>query len=264
MMKARIAKLLFVFSVAVAGNLYGQPSIPEDRMYLTVSPDVAKLEQDIYLPNFPGKERILFIRWVYDYSKGLLMAERAFMPSDFTRLETEKLFKYNSEGKLIRDSTHNPSVPVNDSHTIYEFNSKGILIETTQLNTTSQQVYRIDTYKKYRSETSYEKVSQFFGDDNKKTIQYTSVYENGFKKMVIYGKGFPPVQYEYDSDGRLIMKNSRKYFYKLDERGNAIATVQIERGMRIYNFIRITYTDGAVTGSLDPDTAFIQKWDNQN
>lgn len=60
-----------------------------------------------------------------------------------------------------------------------------------------------------------------------------------------------------------ISRNTSKYFYKMDERGNAIATVQLERGMTIYNFIRITYTDGTVTGSLDPDKNFIHEWDNR-
>lgn len=263
-MKTKIIILLFGPTLALSNNIYGQPVIPEDRMYLKVSPDVVKLEQDIYLPNFPGKEPTHFIRWIYDYTHGLLIAERAFSSADLARMDVEKLFEYDRDDKVIKDNSHNPSLPELNSQTTYEYNAKGMLIKATQVNTTTKEVHRVDTYRKYKDQTSYEMISQFFGDDNKKTVKYTSVYENGLKQTVIYDNGFPSVRYEYDSTGKLIVRNTRKYFYKLDERGNAIATVQIERGMRIYNFIRITYADGIVTGSLEPDKDFIQQWDNRN
>lgn len=261
-MKIKV-KLFFVFVFSLSSSLYGQPLIPEDRAYLKVGDDVAKLEQDIYHPSFPGTEPTHFIRWVYEYAGGLLMAERAFLSSDLTRMDTEKLFEYNKEGKITSNHTRHASLPELNSLTTYEYNSEGRLIKVTQSNTISKEVYRLDTYQKYKDQTSYEQTSQFFGDDNKKTVKYTSVYKNGLKQSVIFKDGYPPVYYQYDTTGNLIARNARKLFYKQDERGNAIATVQLERGMRIYNFIRITYTDGTVTGSLEPDKVFIQEWDNR-
>lgn len=255
-------KLLLVFVFALSTRVYGQPMIPEDRMFLKVSPDVVKLEQDIYHPTFPGKEPTHFIRWVYSYSQGLLVVERAFSAQDLGIAQTEKIFEYNAEGRLIKDSTIHSSLPQLNSCTTYEYDAKGMLIKATERNTTSIEVHRVDTYLKYKHRTTYEKTSQFFGDNGKTTVKYTSIYKNGLKQLV-YSNGFAPVQYEYDSTGNLIARNARQYFYKLDNAGNANATVQIERGFRIYNFIRITYVDGTVTGSLEPDKDFIQEWDNQ-
>lgn len=257
-------KLLFALTILfLFENTYGQPIIPEDRMYLKVSPDVIKLEQDIYHPNFPGKKPAHFIRWVYSYSNGLLIAERAFPASDLTQLETEKLFEYTDAGTLIRDSTRHLSLPQLNSNSTYEYNSKDILTKVVEMNTGSRAVIRLDTYGKYKRVNDYSKVSQFFDDNHKKSVRYTSLYERGQKQVIFFENGFAPQYYRYDSAGRLVQKNSRSYFYKLDERGNAIAVVQIERGMRIYNFIRNTYVDGTVTGSLDMDENFIQEWDQR-
>ncbi|MBN8650590.1 MAG: hypothetical protein J0L67_04145 [Cytophagales bacterium] len=257
-------KLLFALTILfLFENTYGQPIIPEDRMYLKVSPDVIKLEQDIYHPNFPGKKPAHFIRWMYSYSNGLLIAERAFPASDLTQLETEKLYEYTDAGKLIRDSTGYVLLPQLNSYSTYEYNSKGRVTKVVEMNSHSHAIIRVDTYGKYASANDYSKVSQFFGDDHKKSIRYTSLYERGQKQAILFENGFSTQYYKYDSVGRLVEKNNRTYFYKLDDRGNAIAVVQIERGMRIYNFIRNTYVDGTVTGSLELDENFIQEWDNQ-
>lgn len=242
------------------GCAYGQPLIVEDRMYLKVSSDVVKLEQDIYHPKFPGKKLERFIKWEYEYKNGLPIAERSFTTKN--TLWTEKKFVYNEDWKLIKDSCWDPSYPGFDYYTKYEYNTKGQLSKVIQIDKTSGKISRADTYKKYKKETSYHKVSEFFGDDG--IIKYTSVFEDGLKRLVIHTKGYPPVMYEYDSTRRLQSINSWKFYYKIDGKGNPIASVQIERGMRIYNFIRLTYTDGTVTGSLEPDEAFIQEWDNKN
>lgn len=257
-------KVLFVLTaIFPTENTYGQPSIPEDRMYLKISPDFAKLEQNIYLPNFPGHEPTHFIQWIYVYKHGLLISEKAFLAYDLTRLDTERIFKYNSQGKIVKDSSYYPSLPELNTYTTYAYNAKGMLIQATKRKTSNEEVQRIDNYQKYKDEGTYEMTCQFFGDDNKKTVKYSSIYKNGLKQTIIFSNGFAPTHYEYDLAGKLIVRNSRKYFYKLDERGNAIATVEIERGMRIYNFMRITYADGTVTGNLEPDKDFIQEWDNR-
>ncbi len=252
-------RLFIAIALFVACSVYGQPLITEDRMFLTVSADIVKLEQDIYLPVFPGKEPKRFIRWEYEYRNGLLTAERSF-PAVKESLWTEQKFEYNADGKLIKDSCSDPSYPGFDFYTKYEYNTEKLLVKAIQINKASGKISRMDTYKKYKKETSYHKVSEFFGDDG--VIKYTSVFEHGLKRMVIHTKGFPPVKYEYDSAGRLLSVNNRKFYYKFDKRGNAIASVAIERGMRIYNFIRLTYADGTVTGSLEPDKEFIRMWDN--
>jgi hypothetical protein len=256
-------KLLFVVAIAFAGDALGQPSITEDRMYLHISSDIVKSEQDIYLPNLSAGEPVHFIRWVYEYRNGLLISETALSAPDWTRIDAKKIFEYDEEGRIVKDSTYHPSLPRLNSQTTYEYNSKGQLLKAVEVNATTNEVYRLDTYSKYTTTTSYQKASQFFGDDNKKTIKYVSVYENGFKQQVIYAKQFAPINYQYDAAGRLVAKDGKKYFYKIDDRGNAVATVQIQYGIRIYNFFRNTYADGTITGSLEPDKDFIQEWDNQ-
>lgn len=247
---------LFFFFKSCA---WGQPLITEDRMYFKISGDVVKLEQDIYLPKFPGKMLERFIKWEYEYNNGLLVAERSFTTKE--TLWTEMKFEYSEDGKLLKDSCWDPSYPNFDYYTKYEYNNDGQLSKATQINKASGKKSRVDTYRKYKKETSYQKLSEFFGDDG--VIKYTSVFEDGLKRMVIHSKGFLPLKYEYDSTGRLVSINNRKFYYKLDEKGNAIASVQIERGMRIYNFIRLTYADGTVSGSLEPDETFITEWDNK-
>jgi hypothetical protein len=89
------------------------------------------------------------------------------------------------------------------------------------------------------------------------------VFEGGLKRKIIYKGGFAPASYTYDSTGMLTAINNRKIFYKKDERGNPVATVAIERGRKMYDFIRLTYADGLVTGSLEPDEIFMREWDNK-
>lgn len=238
---------------------WGQPRVAEDRMYLRIAPDVVKLEQDIYLPKFPGKKLERLVKWEYEYKNGLLVSERSFTPKE--TLWTEMKFEYSEDGKLLKDSCWVPSYPAFDFYTNYEYNINGQLSKATQINKASGKKSRVDTYSKYKKGASYHKLSQFFGDDG--VINYTSVFEDGLKRMVIHSKGFPPLKYEYDSTGRLLSINSRKFNYKLDKKGNAIASVQIERGMRIYNFIRLTYADGTVCGGIKPDETFIDEWDNK-
>lgn len=251
-MRIIFVTLLLVF----AGTLYSQPLITEDRKFLKVSTDVIKQEHDFYLPALPGKQITRFVKWEYEYKNGRPTAERSFTAGN--KLWTEQWFEYNQEGWLIKDSAYDPSFPKFDYTSNYEYDDKGRLSKVTWVNKMSGKTDRVDSYKKYKGENTYQKLSEFFGDDTK--IKYTSVFENGLKQKVIHQNGFPPVVYEYDSTGLLTAINSKKYFYKLDERGNPVAAVAIERGMRTYHFIRLTYADGLITGSLVPDEAFMQKW----
>jgi hypothetical protein len=251
---------LLITAMLITSSSYGQPLITEDRKYINVSADVAKMEHDIYLPNLSGNKPRRFIRWEYEYKNNKLSAERSFSAVK-EKLWTEQKFEYTEDGKLVKDSCSDPSYPKFDYYTLYDYGSNGLLAKVTQINKVSGKVERVDTYRKYRDTNNYELITKISGDDM--TIKYTSVFENGLKKMVIHSNGYLPVKYEYDTAGRLIQKNNRKYFYKLDEKGNAIASVEIERGLRTYNFIRLTYTDGTVTGSLEPDEAFIRKFENE-
>ncbi len=255
--------IILVLLVLLGSVIYGQPIIPEDRMFLKVSKDVVKLEKDIYLPGLNGEQPYHFIRWEYTYSNGLLTAERSYAARKLSVIGTEKKLVYNTDGKLIKDSCSDLSLPRLDYYTIYEYNDKGQPLKVTQLGKVKNERIRVDSYKEYKDEGNYQRVSQFFGDEGETTVQYTSVYEGGLKRKVLYKGGFAQVNYSYDSTGMLTAINNRKIFYKLDERGNPVATVAIERGRRMYDFIRLTYADGLVTGSLEPDEAFILKWDNE-
>ncbi|WP_290790815.1 hypothetical protein [Flavihumibacter sp. UBA7668] len=249
-----------IFSVVFhVEQAFAQPIIVEDRNYLKVSADVVKLEQDIYHPKFPGKQLDFFTKWEYVYKNGLPESERSFTARK--SLWTEKNYFYNDQGKLIKDSCWDPSFTQFNNYTIYEYNKDGLLAKAIQTGSLSGKIGRIDTYSKYKQVGTYQITSTFYGDDQ--IVKYTSVYEDGLKRMVIHSKGFLPVKYTYDADGRLLTLNNRKFYYKLDTKGNPIASVQIERGMRIYHFMRLTYSDGSITGTLEPDVEFINNWDKQ-
>jgi hypothetical protein len=256
--------LIFTLILVTTNAVYGQPVITEDRFYLKISADVTKVQQDIYQPNFPGKTPVQFIRWEYVYRNGMILNEKSFRPANgLTFAEpTEKFFIYSDRGVLIRDSCIAPGYPRLDYITVYQHNQRGQLTKMIETNTVRKKVERVNTFKNYNGVKTYQVVSQFFADDDKKSLRYTSVFVNGFKQQVFFDKAFVPIIYQYDDKGFLIAKNNRKYFYKLDERGNPIAVVEIERGMRIYNFISLTYTDGLVTGGLHADEDFIKKWDS--
>jgi hypothetical protein len=248
------------FSVFIhVEQAFSQPVIVEDRNYLKMSADVVKLEQEIYHPKYPGKQLDLFIKWEYVYKNGLLVSEKSFTTRK--SLWTEKKYVYNEVGKLVKDSCWDPSYPPYNYYTVYDYNKDGLLTKAIQIGSLSGKVGRIDTYNKYKQVGNYQKASTFFGDDQ--TIKYTSVVEGGLKREVIHSKEFLPVKYTYDAAGRLLSINNRKFYYKLDAKGNPIASVQIERGMRIYHFMRLTYADGSVSGTLEPDEEFINKWDKQ-
>ena len=256
-----MTKLLTVIALFITGYTYGQSLNTDDRMFLKISADIVKLEQDIYLPKLAGNTFKPFVRWEYEYKNGLLTTERSY---DFKRagavLWTERKIEYK-DGKRVADSVNDILFPTTSYYTTYTYNKKGWLVETSQVDKTSKKISRIDLYKNYRDETSYKKSSQFYGEDNKKTRSYISVFENGLKRSVVYSRDFLAVKYEYDSSGMLTARGSRKYFYKLDKRGNPIACVGIENGMRMYDFMQLTYADGLVTGSLVPDAQFMEQWD---
>lgn len=253
----KILVLIFLISAVDAGS---QPLITEDRMYLKVSADVMKVEQDIYLPASAGMLPRYLISWQYDFLQGKLQAERSYTAGRASVYTSEKKYIYQS-GQLIKDSMYTPAGTVFGSYTNYRYNENGRLVEATQISTTSGEMIRKDHFK-YDSATSYEKISQFFGDDQQPTARYTSFYSDGNKIRVTYTGNFPSVNYAYDEKGFLIEKNNRRYYYKLDVRGNPVASVAIEKGMYKFEFMRLTYTDGAVTGSLTPDEAFIRQWSN--
>lgn len=256
-------RILFVIVLFFSGELYAQPLIPEDRKFIKLSADVVKMEKDIYMPGFNGSKPSHFIRWEFTYSNGRLITERSFMARRLSVISSERKLEYDQEGKVIKDSTSDPSLPQLDYYTSYEYNDKGQLLKAIETSKVNKKLIRVDTYKKYKDEGNYQKVSQFFGDEGKETVQYTSVFEGGLKRKVIYKGGFAPVSYTYDATGILTAINDRKFFYKRDERGNPVAIVAIERGMRMYDFIRLTYADGLVTGSLEPDKLFMQEWDKK-
>jgi hypothetical protein len=259
-MKTKVIKLLIAAIFVSVSSVFAQPLIIEDRRYVKVSADVVSMEQDIYLPSLRGSKPKRFIRWEYQYKNKQVLTERSFSAAKGT-LWTEQKFAYTDDGKLVKDSCYDPSYPKFDYYTVYEYGKNGLLEKVTTTNRLSGKVDRVDTYKKYKDAYNYECVTKIYGDDIE--FKYTSVFENGLKRKVIHTKEYIPVTYEYDTAGRLIAKNSRKYFYKLDKKGNAIAAVEIERGMKTYNFMRLTYADGTVTGSLEPDEEFISKWDSE-
>lgn len=251
---------MFVFLIS-AVHAHSQPLIMEDRMYLKVDKDVIKLEQDIYLPAPAGILPRYLIGWQYDFLQGNLLAERAYT-SERTVLTSIKRFIYQN-GQLIKDSLYTPKRTVFGSYTNYRYNEKGLLVETTQTSTSSRKTIRKDHFK-YEDATSYEKVSQFFGDDQQPTVSYTSFYKDGNKIRVDNSGNFPSVNYAYDEKGFLIEKNNMRYHYKLDLKGNPVASVAIENGMYRFEFMRLTYADGTVSGSLTPDEAFIRQWSTRD
>lgn len=251
--------LAFVFFISTI-RAYSQPIIAEDRMYVKISADLIKLEQDIYFPAAAGKRPSYLISWQYDFLRGKLQAERSFTAGRASVYTSEKKYVYQN-GQLIKDSMYTPAGTVFGSCTNYRYNEKGWLMEAIQVSTQSGEMIRKDRFK-YRTATSYVKVSQFFGDDQQPTIRYTSHYKDGFKIKVEYTGGLPSVNYVYDENGFLIEKNNKHFYYKLDLRGNPVASVAIEKGMYKFEFMRLTYADGTVTGALTPDEAFIRQWSN--
>lgn len=249
--------LAFVFFFGTI-RVHSQPIIAEDRMYLKISTDVIKLEQDIYLPAAAGMRPGHLISWQYDFLQGNLQAERSFTAGRTSVYTSEKKFIYQNS-QLLKDSMYTPAGTVFGSYTSYRYNEKGWLVEAVQVSTRSGEMIRKDKFK-YRSATSYEKVSQFFGDDQEPTIRYTSHYKDGFKIRVDNTGIFPSINYVYDEKGFLIEKNNKRFYYKLDQRGNPVASVAIAKGMYKFEFMRLTYADGTVTGSLTPDEAFIRQW----
>lgn len=259
----KLKQLFVILFLLATGLTHAQANIAEDRMYFKISPDVVKVEQDIYLPKLSRDKPRHLIRWVYDYRGGLLITERSYTSPNATLGTSEKIIRYNKAGKIIKDSLFTEQGSQFGSYTEYEYDNKAFLKKAVQKFTNSKETIRIDTYSKYKGEKTYEKFSQFFDDDNNKSVAYTSVFEEGIKRSVIFKNDYPPILYRYDDSGLLVTKGNRKFFYKTDERGNPTASVAIENGMRIYNFFRLTYADGLVTGSLAPDEEFVKKWDNE-
>lgn len=96
--------------------------------------------------------------------------------------------------------------------------------------------------------------------DDAKSVKGISVFENDLIELISYDESFSPVWYDYDSTGLLILKGYRSFFCKLDHCGSPITSVAMERGMKKYEVIGLTYTGGAVTEGLELDKEFILDW----
>jgi hypothetical protein len=248
----KLGAFFFLFT-----NGYAQPPVTEDRMYIKFSPDVVKVEWDIYLPTLSGDKPRPFITWEYGYRSGLLISTKSISAAN-KKLWTEQYFEYDSTGKLIKDSSSDLSFPKFDSYTLYQYNKAGLLTKSTNFDRLTGNVERTDKYNSYNGSDNYKRVTEIFGDDF--NIKYTSTIKNGLKISIAFKGAYLPITYSYDSIGRLVIKNSRRYFYKLDSKGNPIASVEIESMGKVFNFMRITYADGTITGSLKTDEEFINEW----
>lgn len=253
--------IALLVSLIAFEKLPAQPMIPEDRNYFTLSTDVILFEQDIYLPSLSAEKPSRFVRWVYQYDQGKLTEERSYAKNNLQDYEFRKRWVYYN-GKLVSDSSRFPSQPLSNAFASYEYDEKGRLLKVTQIDLAKWTPNRTDVYHKYRAEGSFQVQSQFYGDDGKPSVSYTSMFEKGRKTSVSFGGRFPPLSYSYDEAGRLTAINDKKFLYKTDARGNPIAVVITQRGLRTYHFFRITYRDGTITGTLDPDTALFSEMAN--
>jgi hypothetical protein len=139
-----------------SGELYAQPVIPEDRQYVKLTADVVKMEKDIYLHGFNGSKPHHFMRWEYTYSNGRLITERSFAVRRLSVVATEKNMAYDRDGKLVKDSFSDRSLPQLDYYTSYEYNDKGQPFKTTGISKLKKEQIQVDTYKKYKDEGNYE------------------------------------------------------------------------------------------------------------